>query len=186
MAQIVFWVLVGAWIALEVFLHAAYNPRIRQTNGEKLSKHVMLAAFLVGIFSGLLFPDFGARFREPFTSLRITGVTLLAASLALRVVSVIQLGKAYSVNLGVMPGQPLVTTGLYSAVRHPGYFSLALCFLAIALSFSQLVPSIICVAVPLAALLYRIRVEEGILENAYGEQYRAYRLRTRMIVPWVI
>jgi protein-S-isoprenylcysteine O-methyltransferase Ste14 len=186
-AQIVFWVLVGAWLALEVFLHVAYNPRIRQTNGEKLSKYVMLAAFLVGILSGrIFFPDFAVRFREPFTALRIAGMVLLAASIALRIVSVVQLGKAYSVNLGVRPAQPLVTSGLYRVVRHPGYFSLALGFLGIALSFSQLVPSIICVAVPVAALLYRIRVEEGILENAYGEQYRAYKVRTRMIVPWIL
>lgn len=40
MTQTVFWVLVGAWVALEVFLHVAHDPRIRQTNGEKLSRYV--------------------------------------------------------------------------------------------------------------------------------------------------
>lgn len=104
MAQIVFWILVGAWIALEIYLHIAHNPRVRQSNSEKLSKYVMLAAFLFGIFSGRLF--------------------FLAAYVVLRIVSVRQLGRSYSVNLGVRPDQTLVTTGLYGIVRHPGYASL--------------------------------------------------------------
>ena len=53
--------------------------------------------------------------------------SMLAAFL-LSVLAGRQLGKGYSVNLGVRPGQPLVTTGLYGVVRHPGYMSLLIGF----------------------------------------------------------
>lgn len=187
MAQVVFWILVGAWMVLEIFLHVAYNPRIRQTNGEKASKYVMLAAFLLAVLAGrLFFPDFGPRFLQPFGVVRVAGLALFACSLALRVVAVRQLGKGYSVNLGVRQRQPLVTTGLYAAARHPGYMSLMIGFVGIAMCYGQLFPSLICVIVPAAAIAWRIRVEEAILEEAYGDQYRAYRARTRAIIPGVL
>jgi protein-S-isoprenylcysteine O-methyltransferase Ste14 len=187
MAQVVFWILVAAWIALEIFLHVAYNPRIRQTNGEKTSKYVMLAAFLLGILAGrLFFPDFGARFRQPFGAARIAGLALFACSIALRIVAVAQLGKGYSVNLGVRPDQPLVTTGMYGVVRHPGYMSLMIGFDGIALCYNHLLPSLLCVVVPALAIAWRIRVEEAVLEKAFGGEYRAYRARTRAIVPGIL
>jgi protein-S-isoprenylcysteine O-methyltransferase Ste14 len=187
MAQVVFWTLVGAWIALEVFLHAAYNPRIRQSGREKASKYVMLVAFLFSVLAGrLFFPDFGPRFLGPFGAVRVAGLVLFACSLGLRGVAVRQLGKGYSVNLGVREGQPLVTTGLYSVVRHPGYMSLMIGFIGIAMCYSQLFPSLICVVVPAAAIGWRIHVEEAILEEAYGGQYRAYRARVRAIVPGML
>ncbi len=179
MAQIVFWVLVGAWIGLEVFLHGAYNARIRQAGGEKASKWVMLAAFL-------FFPDFGSRFRQSFGAVRVAGLVLFACSLVLRVVAVAQLGKGYSVNLGVRPGQPLVTTGLYGVVRHPGYMSLLVGFAGIAMCYSQLFPSLICSVVPAAVIAWRIRIEEKLLGQAYGAQYDAYRARTYAIIPGIL
>lgn len=187
MGQIVFWVLVGAWIGLEIVLHVAYNPRIRQSNGEKTSKYVMLAAFLLGILAGrLFFPGFRVRFREPFDALRISGLALLACSIALRIVAVARLGTGYSVNLGVRSGQPLVTTGLYGVVRHPGYLSLMIGFLGVALCYRHLFSSLLCVVLPALAIAWRIRVEEAILEEAFGEEYRAYRARTRAIVPGIL
>jgi protein-S-isoprenylcysteine O-methyltransferase Ste14 len=187
MAQVVFWVLVGTWVGLEIFLHVVYNPRIRQSGSERASKYVMLAAFLLAVLAGrLFFPGFGPRFRQPFGAVRVAGLVLFACSQVLRVIAVAQLGKAYSVNLGVRAGQPLVTTGLYSVVRHPGYMSLVIGFIGIAMCYGQLVPSLICAVVPAAVIAWRIRVEEKLLERAYGEEYRQYRSRTRAIVPGIL
>jgi protein-S-isoprenylcysteine O-methyltransferase Ste14 len=37
----------------------------------------------------------------------------------------------------------------------------------------------------MAALLYRIHVEEFALEDAFGEQYAEYRKTTKRLIPWV-
>ena len=46
-------------------------------------------------------------------------------------------------------------------------------------------PLAICVALPLPALLRRIRVEEAELTRVLGEPYRAYQTRTKRLIPGV-
>lgn len=45
---------------------------------------------------------------------------------------------------------------------------------------------LICAGVPAAAIAWRIRVEEKLLDRAYGEDYRLYPSRTRAIVPGIL
>lgn len=45
MGQIVFWILVGAWVALEVSLHVAHNPRVRQSNRIRIEEGILKQAF---------------------------------------------------------------------------------------------------------------------------------------------
>jgi len=73
----------------------------------------------------------------------------------------------------------LVTTGIYSRVRHPMYLSNILFALGWALLFRG-IHALLCV--PIWALCYGVLIffEEKGLEEKYGEEYREYRRR----VPW--
>ena len=42
-----------------------------------------------------------------------------------------------------------------------------------------------CFLFPLPAYVFRIRVEEAALEEALGDEYRAYEARTRRLIPWI-
>jgi len=73
----------------------------------------------------------------------------------------------------------LVTDGPFAHSRNPIYVSMAAGLVGIALVFGTLTPVI---AVPLFVLLIRrrfIAVEEAMLEEAFGDDYRAYKARVR-------
>ena len=73
----------------------------------------------------------------------------------------------------------LVTTGIYSRLRHPMYLSNILFALGWALLFRG-IHALLCV--PIWALCYGVLIffEEKGLEEEYGEGYREYKRR----VPW--
>lgn len=185
--QVLFFAAVGAWAALEIWLHVFRRGRLPAGSGERLSRFVMLAVFAIAGFGArLMSADFAAGFRRPFTPVRWAGSLLVLASVALRIVSVLQLGPAYSVDLGVAPGQRLVTAGLYRVIRHAGYLSLIVAFAGLALTFWHPVATTLCLTLPPAVIAWRIRLEEGLLERAYGEEYRAWARRTKRLIPFVV
>ena len=79
----------------------------------------------------------------------------------------------------------LVTTGIYSYIRHPMYGSLF--FLCWGFFFKQ--PSLTGSALAVIAsmlLVVTARVEEAENLRYFGEEYREYMKRTRMFVPLIL
>jgi protein-S-isoprenylcysteine O-methyltransferase Ste14 len=92
----------------------------------------------------------------------------------LLIVARLQLGRAFSVQA---KASILVTTGLYSRIRNPVYVFGGLMILGIVIFTAQ--PwflLIFAVLVPLQ--IYRVRKEAQVLEEKFGDQYRAYRRST--------
>lgn len=102
------------------------------------------------------------------------GLALGAAGLALWVLARVQLGKSFSVRARA---RALVTSGLYSKLRHPIYFFGGVTYLGFFTAWGKLIPALCFFAVYPIQLL-RIRKEEAVLERAFGEAYRHYKVRT--------
>jgi len=73
-----------------------------------------------------------------------------------------------------------VKAGRYQHVRHPAYAGSLLAYLGMGLAFANCV--FIFFPVLLAAL-YRIRVEERVLKEAFGDEYGNYSRSTKRLVP---
>ena len=111
------------------------------------------------------------------------GVIVFALSLVLFYRTHSDLGRFWSRTLEIRPSHQLVTTGIYSYVRHPMYSAFFLWALAQAL----LLPNWIAGPAGLAGFgtlfCFRIRREERMMEEAFGDAYHAYATRTRRLVP---
>jgi protein-S-isoprenylcysteine O-methyltransferase Ste14 len=186
LGQILFVILMGVWLLLEVYLHLFHSRRAQVADEEKRSKYVMLALLALGPLGGrILSPSFAPAFLEPFGPGRYAGLLVSLAGLALRAAVVRRMGRRFSVNPGVEAGQELITDGLFRWVRHPSYLGLLLLYTGIAISYAHPVASPLAVGLPLVALLYRIRVEERVLVERYAEAYQQYRERTRTLIPFL-
>jgi protein-S-isoprenylcysteine O-methyltransferase Ste14 len=139
---------------------------------------IVLSIAAAGWISAVPVPIFG---RAHW--LRLTGLLILVMGLVIRWAAVLNLGSAFSANVAIRDSQRLRTTGLYRFVRHPSYFGLVLIFLAIGIYSRNWLSLAIAVVPPTVALLYRIRVEEAALREAFGEEYVAYSKTTRRLVP---
>lgn len=118
--------------------------------------------------------------------LRTLALLTMAAGLALRWSAVLSLGKAFSANVAIRESQTVKTDGLYSVVRHPSYSGLLLVFLAIGLHSRYWLSFFIAIVPTTAALLYRIRIEETALVQAFGDEYKAYAKRTKRLIPGLL
>ena len=73
--------------------------------------------------------------------------------------------------------QRLVTRGLYSRIGHPIYLFSTVALLAIAVCLRNLFFYFYVIVVA-GAQLWRVRTEERLLTEQFGEVYRDYRRRT--------
>ena len=124
----------------------------------------------------------GSLVRDGFASW--IGLSFFAMGILLQSIAMVQLGAAYTLRLGVSPRQELVATGAYRWIRHPGYLSNLLSIFGIGLSMSSVATLVFLVAIFLFIRI-RIRSEEGMLLAEFGDSYRAYRVRTKMLVPFL-
>ena len=103
--------------------------------------------------------------------------------LAIRVWAIAALGRSFRTTVEVDADQVVVSTGPYRWVRHPSYSGLLLIVIGCGLATGYWLALLACVALPLPALLWRIRVEEAELADVLGDRYRAYHARTKRLIP---
>jgi protein-S-isoprenylcysteine O-methyltransferase Ste14 len=115
-------------------------------------------------------------------AVRWLGVILFAVGGALRIWPVFVLGRRFSGLVAIQPGHTLVTSGIYSVLRHPSYLGLLVNALGWALAFRSGVGVLLTVLL-IPPLLARIRAEEWLLRAQFGGEYEAYCRRTWRLIP---
>ncbi len=81
--------------------------------------------------------------------------------------------------------EPLRTTGLYAAVRHPLYVCDTLWPLGVALLFRSVIGTVLVIVWFLVVAQLALFEEEQLLE-AYGDEYRAYQSKVRWrLIPYL-
>jgi protein-S-isoprenylcysteine O-methyltransferase Ste14 len=117
-------------------------------------------------------------------AVRWLGVTLCTVGWALRLWPVYVLGHRFSGLVAIQPGHTLVTTGIYSVIRHPSYLGLFVSALGWGLAFRSIV-GVLLALLTLVPLIGRIVAEERLLQSQFGSEYDAYRARTSRLIPGV-
>lgn len=128
-----------------------------------------------------------ARFNGPLPrdgAIAWIGIGIFALSIALQAWAMCRLSGLYTVRLGIQPGHKLVTTGPYRLVRHPGYLGFILSVMGIALALGSLA-ALAYEIIAVGFILWRIRREEAMLAERFGEEYKQYARKTRRLVPFL-
>jgi protein-S-isoprenylcysteine O-methyltransferase Ste14 len=110
----------------------------------------------------------------PLSVSQAVSLAVLAVAFCLFAVARIQLGQSFSV---AAKARHLVTTGLYSRIRNPIYVFGGLVIAAFLVYIGR--PVFLLAFVVLIPLqIVRARAESRVLEETFGEEYRAYKART--------
>jgi len=115
-----------------------------------------------------------AVWKRPHSLILLAAVVLAGVTFPLWIIARVQLGSAFSFGA---KAHHLVTTGLYSRIRHPVYVFGSIAGLASVLALQ--VWWILLLAVLLEPItVVRAIQEERVLQTAFGEEYTRYRERT--------
>ena len=98
------------------------------------------------------------------------GIALIIPSFVLLLIAFHQLGNSFAVNA---QAKELVTKGLYAKIRHPMYVFQLLLFLGLAMVTRDVIAYGFCVFA-LVFVVWRVRRENHVLEEKFGDAYRAY------------
>jgi protein-S-isoprenylcysteine O-methyltransferase Ste14 len=141
--------------------------RSKTTVKNSRDKRSLLILWVVIVTGSTLGPDISAHGLWSMTGINVTyaGIAVFAIGFIIRWSAVIQLGKMFTVDVAIVDKHSLKTSGLYKIVRHPSYLGLIL--------------------IIIAAINYRISVEEKALTEQFGEQYTTYKTRVKKLVPYI-
>lgn len=166
---------------VSLFAGGNVSPGVRE---DRSNRWVITAFALLGLVDGFL-PAYTDRldfWTIDGDAIRWVGVLLFAVGGALRVWPVFLLGNRFSGLVAIQPGHTLLTTGIYSIIRHPSYLGLLVNSLGWGLAFRSGV-GVLITALLLPPLLARIRAEEALLRSQFGEAYDTYRAGTSRLIP---
>lgn len=180
------WLLL-AWLVAEAVI--AIAMRTRRTGGSPQDRGSQLLLWVV-ITIAMMTPDWVQKLAPwPIFGaalwLRPLSLAILILGLVIRIVAIVTLGKAFSVNVAIRNEQKVQRSGLYRFVRHPSYLGMEICFLAVGIHSRNWADLVYILGLPTLALLYRIHVEEAALNRAFGEEYADYSRVTKRLIPGV-
>jgi protein-S-isoprenylcysteine O-methyltransferase Ste14 len=186
-AKLVWWAGVIGWYVIRI----PHARRSRRTPialaSERMRERVLLAISFTGLFvvpatyvtTGA--PSFASYAFHPAPAL--IGTAVFALSLVLFHRSHRDLGRFWSVTLEIRDTHELVTTGVYRHVRHPMYSAFFLWAVAQALLLPNWIAGLAGLVGFGTLFAFRIGHEERMMEERFGDAYRAYAAHTRRIIP---
>jgi protein-S-isoprenylcysteine O-methyltransferase Ste14 len=115
--------------------------------------------------------------------LRWIGILIALAGFSLLQWSQNSLGRSWSDTPRMLKGQILITNGPYRVIRHPIYTAFILILGSTLLISDNGLVGLLWIGMTVLEIVSRIRFEEGLMLEYFGDQYREYMNRTDRLIP---
>lgn len=138
---------------------------------------VWLGISLAGSVPALNFPA-----RHQFY---LAGYALFLCGVAFRWYAIFYLGRFFTPDVAILHQHRLIDTGPYRFIRHPTYTGALVGAFGLTITLGNLVPLLVIFIPVTAVILWRIKIEEAALVEAFGDQYRSYMQRTNRLFPFI-
>lgn len=112
----------------------------------------------------------------------VVGFVIIFMGMAFNIQVRRELGKNWVPLSETTEGQELVTSGIYSKIRHPFYTSILILFIGVSIISGNLY-SLIFAILFIISLFIRIRKEEKELIAKFGDKYQRYKKETPALFP---
>jgi protein-S-isoprenylcysteine O-methyltransferase Ste14 len=149
------------------------------------SRRTRPPGLVIGVLAIVLLRIFGPNsvaIHSPI--LQVLGVILFLAGLGLAVWARIYLGRNWGMPMTQKDQPDLVTTGPYRLVRHPIYAGILLAVLGTSLATNLY--WLIGLGVLGLYFVYSAKGEERLLTASFPSTYPSYRIKTKMLIPFVL
>ncbi|PSN74597.1 prenyl cysteine carboxyl methyltransferas-like protein Ste14 [Corynespora cassiicola Philippines] len=172
------------WTTAEYNTPTAYISAFLLTNGN----HYRIAhtiAFVETILTSYFLPSWQARINPPV--IIVFGLVAVVVGQVVRSVAMCQAGTNFNhqVQSKKNDGHELVTVGMYAFLRHPSYFGFFWWGLGTQIILGNTISLVGYAGVLWHFFNQRITHEEKHLIQFFGEEYKVYKARTRVGIPFI-
>jgi protein-S-isoprenylcysteine O-methyltransferase len=180
------YLLSAGFLLLELYLLAGRRSRDRKRQSDRGTLRVVWVLITCGcLFGFLAAPKFSFLNWPDSLAIVLVADLFLTVGIGLRIWSIVHLGRFFTVDVAIQEGQRVVRDGPYRFVRHPSYSGSMLSLVGLAgLTFNWL-GFVVILACSFLAYALRISVEEKVLFQNLGEEYRRYAEHTKRLIPGV-
>jgi protein-S-isoprenylcysteine O-methyltransferase Ste14 len=185
--MIIFIIIWASWGISEIILSRFFRAKSPNAKGwDKGSFSAMWLTIIISVLLGVIIariyplPVSKSSYLIPYS-----GLFVIVTGVIIRIIAIRTLGRFFTVNLSVRNDQQIVTSGLYKHIRHPSYTGSLLSFAGLGLSFNNWLSLIIIFVPVLFAFIYRINVEEKLMQQQFGSAYSDYMKITKRLLPLV-
>lgn len=184
MTTILAYALIGTFLVVERWLRKDAAARSLEADvADRGTTTLIGAAFSLALSGGLVVAVLRRRSASGRTATRWLGLATMLGGLLLRVWAARALGRYYTRTLRVAPDQPVVRSGPYRVVRHPGYLADIVLWMGFGVALGSWLLTVAIAASMAVAYGRRIAAEEALLVERLGDAYRDYRRVTWRLLP---
>jgi protein-S-isoprenylcysteine O-methyltransferase Ste14 len=115
---------------------------------------------------------------------RMTGLALFVIGLTIMIAAQVNLWQNYSGFVVIKKDHQLITHGLYRYTRNPIYLGALVAFASLPI-YAASVYGLITMLFLIPIFLYRIKMEEKMLSEYFGDEYETYRNTTKKLIPFL-
>ncbi len=180
----------GLWIGF-VLIWLLGAARIKQAERRVAGWRRIVQTILMVAGAFLLFdPQLGVgvlgyRFVPASALSSYAGIAMTAAGIAFAVWARFVLGRNWSSQVTLKREHELIRSGPYRLVRHPIYSGILFALLGTAIYFGEL-RGFIAFAMFITGWWLKSQMEEALMIEHFGEQYREYRKQVKALIPFVL
>ena len=184
------WLVISSWIMfVGVFLARQKPPEQKETRRDKRATlGIVLQAVGYALVWAIQRPMFSPIVSMSLASeilLAIITVAIAALSVWLVMMAVSALGKQWAYGARLVEGHKLITEGPYRWVRNPIYTGMFGMLLATGLAVSHWIGLLPAIGVFLIGTMIRIRSEEKLLHEAFGQEFEKYTRNVAAMLPGI-
>jgi protein-S-isoprenylcysteine O-methyltransferase Ste14 len=174
------------WVASEILLSIVKRSQATDRRADRSSLRVLWLTIAVAVNLGVLLglQPIG-RMGRGFASLAVLGLALILVGAAVRWVAILTLKRRFTVDVAISQDHALVREGIYGTIRHPAYLGSMISFFGLGLSFMNVLSLLVIVVPVTVAFLHRIRIEEQVLLEVFGEEFGRYCASTKRLLPGI-
>jgi len=175
-------------LVIAVFFIDYMIPRLADSRGgkpamqsDKGSFTVISIATVLGSVAGIILRFLNIGLSTTLVQWIGMGITIIG--LGLREWALIKLGRFFSRTIQIETEHKIIHDGPYKWIRHPAYTGMILIYAGFILSIGTWIGAIVTTLIVTISLFYRIKIEEKILLEAFGNEYREYMSKTWRLFP---
>lgn len=185
--KIIFWAAIVTEMAIRVPISKQQRKEAKSEKRISTQEKVLLGLLF---FSGFLAPlMYSVTSWLNFANYSLPGwagwlgMVLILAALFVFWRGHVDLGLNWSPTLEIRTEHQLITNGIYGYIRHPIYASQWIWVFAQSLLLQNWIAGFLSLPVWILFYFLRVRAEEKMMLDTFGEEYREYMLKTGAVLP---